>query len=637
MNQENGSKKFTIKQEKEGETFFYFIAFYLFKNGNTPHLRIKISDVNFPSRELYEYYDYFYTLEDLYESNPSFFKKYKNLTDCFNALSSFGDYIKRVYLEKQNKIMANLRIQDKKNNELNFTLSREQLENKEIADIFWKIYQSQEKKLREYEERYSNLEKQYNDLNDKVEMNNQTILNHLRKMPLYSVNSQKPSENLYYNNIKNKDNNNSSSNIILQQDWSNADEEKIYFKNDSNNGFPIQDENIDNIKTFPGSRNNPSLDIANNNINPYIPQSDKLESSKNTEVPIKKKIWYKDNDSNIIFKKDPGNFEQKLKPYKSCKKFTAFNNKEGEPIIVYTDEENNINIYNLGLNENEKINCIKNAFEGNVQWCRYYKNMKSQQDLILVTSSDNRVRVWDINKKENIPEVDLGIDSINSACLLSHEKIKNNYIITDIKDNKGIQMWNMDDIDKEHSNIIETYSNVHFIDIYYTEGGSIYIINGNSGCVESHKFYPKDDPKPNLIYKKNNFNQDFINVIIAESDCGDSTKILGCTQVKIVGWDFYKCEEIFCIDNFESGIKYRDFCLWNYNYLLICCKNEIRIVNLYYKDVEITLKTNNSELNNFRNIRKFKHGKEGECFIVSDSEGEKRLSLWFDKCDGKKF
>lgn len=607
---------------------FYWITFYLLESKKVPCLKIKIIDPNFDESTLYECYEYSFNFSELKESNPDCFSEFYSLDDCFKEINKFLDDLGKFYIDKISDIVCKINLINKeKTKGMNFILAKEDLGNKEILNVFWETFQNQKQLIESYEERISNLEKKYKELEEIInDMNNNNIRYNNKQSriisPINSFNILGISSNLH-----NKDNNKTAS--YIKPSWlpsDNFNDEKCYYLNDfqkNTKSINSQDEYNENLKTIQS-----------------IPLANKLEAEESIcpQEPIyaiRKKVFYKDNDANISFKTIPKYFLKEKVIFKNCRKFTAFNNSNSEQILVYTDEKNNINVYSLS--RKTKINTFIDPNIGIINSCRYYKNIKSQEDLILISSTDC-VKMWNIYEKENSPKYILKLPEVYSICLLSHESLDNNYLITcsqTITRSNIIEMWDLNNLsnceEEEEYNIspsfeIKSKSEVYFIDTYFTQTGSIYIINGNFGSVESHLFSSKNE-ESNQIFIKRGLNSPFNNVLVSED--GIKTKIIGSTESKIIIWDFYNASEIADVKMFGKKIRIRDLCLWNSKYLMVCCKEEIKIIDIEKKEEECSLKDEDNM--NIRNLRKVRLNEEGESFLISDSGGEKNLTLWLPK------
>ena len=444
-----------------------------------------------------------------------------------------------------------------------------ELNNNMIKNIF-----NKKDKIREFNLEYINIDKEFNDLFNKIENEKKLIFYLLNIIEKFHENI---SEEILYNIFKifkiKELNIPKFNNKILAIEFIN------YFKKI----FILKSKTIKKIKNIAHYSpikffdSNPNLlnNIKNVNINnKNIHQNNILNNNYNDRKLLLLNFITIDKIENIL--------------------------------IIYHNNDNYLDTFNLNtfqlinkfiIFENNKIKilCLKH----------FIYNLT---DTILLSTNNNSIILYNYNTQSNIVEIQ-NIYKLNKIIsILSVNLILDNYKYYILISNyweKNLKLYNIKG--KFIKDYINCENNVKFITNYYDKKlNKNFIItcgnfNTSSFLFEDGKLYKKYcldfDNKNCLIFEDNNLNiiQLFINM-----------------REKIKIFDFHKgdlikeiCLKEILINNLE---------LWNINYLFASSSNEIiYLINLENKNIKkIKTHTNNNLL--FKNLNKL----YGECLIIID-------------------
>ena len=251
---------------------------------------------------------------------------------------------------------------------------------------------------------------------------------------------------------------------------------------------------------------------------------------------------------------------------------------------------------------------------------------KNKLDLIIsISSRNNNIKLWKsidlilLYNFENINES----GTLKSACFLNYkEEI---FIIASNSNNfdkaKPIKVYELNGNQKMEIN--NSKDDTYFIDVYYdSKLSKNYIITGNYYDVKSYDF---DENK--LYYKYfDKFSKDHCCAIINDDDDGGIIKLIESSKdgnVRI--WDFHSGKLMNKIQ--VSNNRLFDLCLWDNNYLLVGCGEEIiKLIDLKAGKKIKTLHDFNSVIS----LKKINHPKYGKCLISQGNEIE-QIMLWIKK------
>ena len=344
----------------------------------------------------------------------------------------------------------------------------------------------------------------------------------------------------------------------------------------------------------------------------------------------KKAIYTNESIQSIIYKSNPeeisfinnlaeDSFSNKL----SINSFIVFKTINDILCLSYTNENKSIITYSL--DNNKKINEIKNAHRYYIYDLRYHLDEIHHRDLVLsVSLDDNNIKVWDINNLECLLNLDniYKKKSLITACFYrSKKKI---YIITGINnDYDPIKMINLENLRTQK--LLDSKDKIYFIDFYYDKNSSKnYIITSDEIYAQSfdlkekklyHLYYDKDDF---INYKSINiWNANRITQLIEAGKRG---------YVRI--WDFHSGRLLNKIKINKNGVSC--LCLWNSEYMWAGCDDKkIRLVDLKSGKVIKKLIGHGSIVSN---VKKIIIPKLGEC-LISQGENNETIKIWGRKID----
>ena len=224
--------------------------------------------------------------------------------------------------------------------------------------------------------------------------------------------------------------------------------------------------------------------------------------------------------------------------------------------LIYADNKRSIITYNL--NDEKKINEIKNAHSAFITNFRHFFDKNNKRDLIItIAGYENNIKLWNFNNFECLIDItEINNDGrINSACFFKNDN--NIYIVTSNCNNKGLSFAEPIKLYEFEGNKIKEINDSHeltyFIDIYEdNKNNKSYIITGNEGYSKSY------DYNNNTVYHKYEYeiwkNHCHMSIIIDKSE--DTTKMIESSCIgNIVVWDFHSGKLIKII-NINKGWLY---------------------------------------------------------------------------------
>ena len=308
--------------------------------------------------------------------------------------------------------------------------------------------------------------------------------------------------------------------------------------------------------------------------------------------------------------------------------FTVFESVDKILYIIYSNIKNSIIFYDLI--DNKKKSTIKNAHKTYITNLRHYLDKMNNINLLISLSSmDNNIKVWNINKIECL----LNLENVNntgelySACLLfnnnnqyiitSNFKLNSFYIYIKIFDFKGNKI---SEIDNGRCFFIDTYYDKHY--------SKNYIISCNKGNVKSFDFNEK------LLYQiysynhlniEDDYNCDYKSAIIKEEK--NIKKLISSNNVgSIVIWDFHSGSHLQTIEVGRGLYNLLGLCLWeDNNYIFVGCSDRaIKLIDLKKGRV---IKNFFNHMNEILTNKKINHPKFGKC-LISKSKKKEPLKIW---------
>jgi hypothetical protein len=321
------------------------------------------------------------------------------------------------------------------------------------------------------------------------------------------------------------------------------------------------------------------------------------------------------NPNDLIYKYDITDQAHKSNSIDNV--FCAFKTLKGDYYVVWGTPTYNIIVYDLRL-ETQIKSFI--AHTSTIFSCRHYVDKKDKQDLLISSSYDRSVKVWNVKDWSNIINIQTAHNGyyIYSVCILSDELEHKNYIIS-AAPNEYTKIWDFS------SKFIREFGvsneSTYFINTWLdSKNKKYYVINANSVDVKVYHF------NTGLLYRsfKGTPNTWHMSALVNEID--NLTQLIesdGNGNVRI--WDFYQGTLLKTIAS--SGINLRGVCLWNDQYLF--ASGSDYNVKLYDLKNGIYLKKYDGHTSTCCAVEKIVHPKYGECLISHALDG--KLKLWINK------
>ena len=382
----------------------------------------------------------------------------------------------------------------------------------------------------------------------------------------------------------------------------------------------LQDDQIADLK-----KSVKELKKSNEEMKLYL-QNEKIENKKRHERGREQLI----KNENIIYEETEITEDEKIKfefkkditnnapTYCSATQmFSAFNTLKGESLIAWVTNEKTIEIYDI--EKDTLIKQIKDAHNEDIHSCRHFVDIKNNKDLLITTSYDKSVKVWDI---ENLDKPLIDIQNAHSngyiftSCILSHPKMDSNYIISGA-DDESIKIFDFTGKFLDKSIKVSDY--VNLLDVYYYKREKKFcIINANSHDIRIYNF---DDLKVYKTYIEK-YASSHAHVAIYENEKEDQVHLIDSDMKGFIHiWDF-ETEE--CIKTIFMQTIINGICLWNEE--LIACTGrdkKIKMVNL--KEGKIVRLITGHEKETI-SVQKVKNEKYGECLVSHGKDG--LIKIW---------
>lgn len=290
--------------------------------------------------------------------------------------------------------------------------------------------------------------------------------------------------------------------------------------------------------------------------------------------------------------------------------------------LIYTGENKAIIIYDL--NDNKKLNEIKNAHKEYITDFKHFLDKNKKMDLIMTTSTeDNNIKIWNFHDFECLLNLEKIYDDglIYSPCFFTDNNQQFIIVSNCNWDNHSDKMKVFDLNGKQIKEIDNLDEQILFTDVYDDNMVSKkYIIVGTTHCAKSY------DYDNNEVYHEYSdvTNVFHLNIIIYNKD-NITQLIASCHDGFIRIWDFHETrllKKIFIVKGWLYGI-----CLWKDEYLLVGYYQKIKLIDLKNGESIETIEAHNDKA---ITIKKFIHPKYGEFFV---SQGFKRdqIKLWVNK------
>ena len=382
----------------------------------------------------------------------------------------------------------------------------------------------------------------------------------------------------------------------------------------------LQDEQIHDLKTTIKE-----LKKSNEEMKQFF-QNEELESKKRHEKRREELIKYENikyEETNIVedekikfdFKKD---ITSNAPTYCSATQmFSAFKSVKGETLAAWVTKEKTIELYNL--EKEETIKTVKDAHTKDIHSCRHFLDTKKNTDLLITCSYDKSVKVWDIEKMEKpivIIENAHSNGYIFTSCILSHEKMNDNYIISGA-DDEGIKIFDFNGKFTEKK--VKCHDYVNLLDVYYYKREKKFcVINANSHDIRVYNF---DDLSVYKTYIEKNASS-HAHVIVYENEKDDQVQLIDSDMKGFIHiWDFNteECLKTIFLQTIINGI-----CLWDKQYVACTGRDKkIKIVDLNEGKIVRILTGHEKDT---LSVEKIKIDKYGDCLVSHGKDG--LLKVW---------
>jgi len=382
----------------------------------------------------------------------------------------------------------------------------------------------------------------------------------------------------------------------------------------------LQDEQIADLKKAVKE-----LKKSNEEMKQYL-QNEETESKRRHQKAREQLINYQDmkyEETSIVedekikfeFKKD---ITSNAPTYCSATQmFCAFKSLKGDSLSAWVTKDNTIELYDL--EKDALIKSVKDAHTKDIHSCRHFIDIKNNQDLLITCSYDKSIRVWDIEKLEK-PLIDIQNAHSNgfifTSCILSHEKMPENYIISGA-DDESIKIFDFTGkfLDKN----VKVSDYVNLLDVYYYKREKKFcIINANSHDIRIYNF---DDLKIYKTYIEKN-SSSHAHVIIYEDEKEDKVHLIDSDMKGFIHiWDFdtEECLKTIFLQTIINGI-----CFWNEQYIACTGRDKkIKIVDI--KEAKIVRLITGHEKETI-SVQKVNIPKYGDCLVSHGKDG--LLKVW---------
>ena len=376
--------------------------------------------------------------------------------------------------------------------------------------------------------------------------------------------------------------------------------------------------------------------LENNRINEYRKQISQMKQEIEDLKKMKAEEYFAKQDQDIKEEEEEPYDEEEIKNAEvnklkfekdivqngpnysgASQMFAVFKSLKGEVILAYPTKDRTLELYNL--EKETLIKSIKDAHSSDIYCCRHFVDIKSNTDLLITSSYDKSLKIWNL---ENNDTPLLTIENAHSngfsfsPCILSNEKLNENYIISGA-DDEYIKIFDFKGKFLEKQIKVGDY--VNYLDTYYeADKKKIFIINGTSRGLKVHDFddcsvyktYYEKEPSPHAyIILHNNETKNRMELIDAD--------MKGFIRI----WDFHSAKLIKTIkmETIVNGI-----CLWDTRYLATSGRDtNIKLVDLKSKKIIKKLSGHEKET---LSVKKINLSKYGDCLVSLDRNGI--IKLW---------
>ena len=330
----------------------------------------------------------------------------------------------------------------------------------------------------------------------------------------------------------------------------------------------------------------------------------------------KEEVVNDDGKMDLKFKKDIAT--NSIKKSSGTQTFALFKSLKGDAILSWATDEKTIELYDL--EKETPIKAKKDAHTKDIYCCRHFIDKKTNSDLLISSSYENSIKVWNVdNMDAPIVMVDKPHSSgfIFSCCILSHEKLNKNYILSSA-DNDAIKVFDFNG--KFIKEGIKFNGYINLLSTYYDKKEDKFlVIDANSRNIEVFDF---NDLSKSYRYFKLKIDCVHSFFIIYENENTNQVQLIDSNMNGFIHiWDFHTAE---CLKSIPIETAINGICLWDNQYAISTGKNkQIKIIDLNEGKVIRSLEFHTKDT---LSVQKINLTKYGDCLI---SHGlDKCLKLW---------
>lgn len=308
-------------------------------------------------------------------------------------------------------------------------------------------------------------------------------------------------------------------------------------------------------------------------------------------------------------------------PFQESKsKFCLINSiNEGFYLIYISNRNKELILYNLN---NFNINTIiKTGHNSRITDVRHFKDIKNKIDLILSTSLNSQIKLWNLRNCECLLNIENIYKSLKfyiySSCFL--ESNNSIYIITSNFAWRSGPLKVFDLNGKLIKELKDSNEETIYIENYYDNKLSTnFIIACNTGFIKSYDF------KNNQLFKKYNAdNEGSLYKDFTLNTKGEITKLIGSNWSGFIAiWNFHTGELLDEFVLYKSRYSLHGICLLNDEMLIVGFNNHLNIINISQKNI---IKEFKKYQNDSTIIEKISHPKYGDCLL---SGCNTKIILW---------
>ena len=301
--------------------------------------------------------------------------------------------------------------------------------------------------------------------------------------------------------------------------------------------------------------------------------------------------------------------------------FVIFISIEKITYLIYCSTENSIICFNL--ENNQKINEIKNHHEDNITNFKHYLDKNKKRDLIMTISlNDNNIRIWNIIDWECITNIKNVNKSgyLYSACFLFNNNsiyiISSNLNLLNISE--PIKIFDLKG--KQIDEFKDSNDITYIIEQYYDSNLSInFIISGNLGFIKSYDFNSKK-----LYYKYYDTNNGIHLSVLIYQTSKIVLLIESCFDGYISIWNFHSGQ---IINKIKICKWLTSLCLWDSDILFVGCYDKsIKIIDIKNNKIIKKLEGHKDWVLTIKSIN---HPKYGKC-LLSQGRGKDQIKMWIN-------